>query len=1319
VFAAGNDAVNIDVTPFDPASYTSSSIVSVAASDQSDNRAGFSNFGVSSVDLAAPGVGIRSTLRDGTYGDMSGTSMAVPHVAGVAALLASVDPTLSVDNLKVLLMQKVDVLPQWAGLAASGGRLNAFKAAGALTPAAAGASAVFAGVNSTTQGNWFNLYGADGYSIVGDVTSLPAYATLTSSGADSWVWSASTSETRALRRATPPGRLAATWYQGTQFDLNVGLADGQPHTIALYCLDYDQVIRSQRLDVFDAATNALLDSRTIGSFSGGQYLVWTITGNVRIRVTRLAGNNAVVSGVFFGGVSAGNQPPTVSLTSPAPNATFAFGAPIPITADAADADGTIATVAFYADGQLLNTDATSPFAFTWPNASAGNHTLTAVATDNGGQPTTSAPVGISVTAPAGSASALFAGVDSTTQGNWSNLYGSAGYSIVGDATSLPAYATLTLPGAESWVWSASTAEARALRRAVAPGRLAATWYQGTQFDLNIGLADGQPHTIALYCLDYDSAVRSQRLEVFDAGTNALLDTRTMNGFSGGQYLVWTITGNVRIRVTRLAGNNAVVSGVFFGGVGQGNQPPTVALTSPAPGATFAFGASIPIAADAADAGGSIATVAFYADGQLLNTDATSPFAFTWPNAAAGSHTLTAVATDNAGQPTTSSPVTVSVSAPPGGGSSAVFIGVDGATQGDWLSFYGAAGYSIVSDTTSLPAYATVTPSGHDSWTWAGSTTDVRALRRAVAPGRVAATWYGDTQFDITVALTDSQPHPVAFYCLDYEGAGRSQRFDVFDAATNALLDTRTVSNLGGGLYVTWTVTGSVRVRVTRLGPKNAVVSGVFIGNVAAGNQAPTVALTSPAPAATFTLGATIPIAANAADQDGTVASVAFYADGQLLTTDTTSPYSFNWSTATTGSHILTAVATDNLGGPTTSAPVTISVTAPVVYQPPAIVPSTITLRADFVGTVGTGGNATSPVAAGPHLLLLKQLGSLSRWDGVTAQEILTRASAPAGVVPVGDEAILNVAANAAGTSVFVMFTSSEAPAAIPAFASPRAANAWQVLCRYDFNGIAMSNPQAIVAFQVNMYGHTGGGMVVLADGSVLFATGDNGDSGEDGRQYAQDPANHLSKILRINPSTSSVNVLAVGVRNVQRLFVNPNGGDQRLEFADLGGAIAEELNSVRVADLLVGPIENFGWGRNAGDNLAREGTFYIDSGGAATGPASTPEAGFVQPVAQFGREGAQLIAITGTVSSTVSFTNVAALFGDLASGNVLAVVGAPGTPGQSVYRVNLVNSAQAPVTLSGLAGGRPDPRFFQFPDGTVGVLLERTGAFYRLTQISQ
>src|SRR5688572_31170114 len=135
VFAAGNDGTNNDIVPFDPASMSSSSIVSVAASDGSDNRAGFSNYGASSVDLAAPGVSILSTTVSG-YGYASGTSMAAPHVAGAAALLASIDPSLSVDSLKLLLLQQVDPVPAWAGLVASGGRLNLFRAASAITPVA-------------------------------------------------------------------------------------------------------------------------------------------------------------------------------------------------------------------------------------------------------------------------------------------------------------------------------------------------------------------------------------------------------------------------------------------------------------------------------------------------------------------------------------------------------------------------------------------------------------------------------------------------------------------------------------------------------------------------------------------------------------------------------------------------------------------------------------------------------------------------------------------------------------------------------------------------------------------------------------------------------------------------------------------------------------------------------------------------------------------------------------------------------------------------------------------------------------------------------
>ena len=128
VFAAGNNGYNIDSKPFDPASFTSASIVTVAASDSADNRASFSNYGATAVDLAAPGVSIVSSTVSG-YGAMSGTSMATPHVAGAAALLAASNPTLTVAGLKSLMMTSVDPLAQWSGVVASGGRLNLFTAA--------------------------------------------------------------------------------------------------------------------------------------------------------------------------------------------------------------------------------------------------------------------------------------------------------------------------------------------------------------------------------------------------------------------------------------------------------------------------------------------------------------------------------------------------------------------------------------------------------------------------------------------------------------------------------------------------------------------------------------------------------------------------------------------------------------------------------------------------------------------------------------------------------------------------------------------------------------------------------------------------------------------------------------------------------------------------------------------------------------------------------------------------------------------------------------------------------------------------------------
>ncbi len=128
VAAAGNSGGDNDIYPHYPSSYTIGNIVAVGATDHNDQRvnAGWaSNYGITSVDIGAPGLDIYSTVPSGGYGYKSGTSMATPHVSGVLALVKGQFPGITVDAAKTLVFNSADVLPQLAGLWVTGGRLNA------------------------------------------------------------------------------------------------------------------------------------------------------------------------------------------------------------------------------------------------------------------------------------------------------------------------------------------------------------------------------------------------------------------------------------------------------------------------------------------------------------------------------------------------------------------------------------------------------------------------------------------------------------------------------------------------------------------------------------------------------------------------------------------------------------------------------------------------------------------------------------------------------------------------------------------------------------------------------------------------------------------------------------------------------------------------------------------------------------------------------------------------------------------------------------------------------------------------------------------
>ena len=127
VAAAGNDTSNNDITPHYPSSYNAPNVVAVAATDQNDALASFSNFGPTSVHLGAPGVNVLSTIIGGNYDFLSGTSMATPHVSGSAALVLS-RCALNTAGLKSQLLNNVDADPALAGITSTGGRLDIDKA---------------------------------------------------------------------------------------------------------------------------------------------------------------------------------------------------------------------------------------------------------------------------------------------------------------------------------------------------------------------------------------------------------------------------------------------------------------------------------------------------------------------------------------------------------------------------------------------------------------------------------------------------------------------------------------------------------------------------------------------------------------------------------------------------------------------------------------------------------------------------------------------------------------------------------------------------------------------------------------------------------------------------------------------------------------------------------------------------------------------------------------------------------------------------------------------------------------------------------------
>lgn len=409
--------------------------------------------------------------------------------------------------------------------------------------------------------------------------------------------------------------------------------------------------------------------------------------------------------------------------------------------------------------------------------------------------------------------------------------------------------------------------------------------------------------------------------------------------------------------------------------------------------------------------------------------------------------------------------------------------------------------------------------------------------------------------------------------------------------------------------------------------------------------------------------------------------------------------------------------------------------ASAAYAPVPVFDSPLVLQIVHHSNIGVQGGSTNiaePVAIGNDLYVIdKGARIISIADPGGLQTILDGSSLPANVTLSGNAGIINIA----GTSnrVYIGFYSSTLPSGFPPPAPlPVDSNYTTGQPRYDLvyvydrapNG-TLSNPAPVAAFDATttIYGHRGGGMLVLPDGRLLYARGDNLDFNYDGLAAPQDPGSTLSKLLILDPATQGVEVAAMGIRNSQHMTY-ADATQNTVLFSDIGWTVAEEINEIAVADLIDGTIiENFGWGRNA-DGNAREGGFYVSEGPESTatalGQAPMPEAGFTQPFAQFGRDGyAGYFAVSGPVVSATSFLDIGMLFGDLVRGVLFATLDGASSTFNDVYKVRLVDTAGQPTDLQSLLGvSRIDPRFFNFADGSAGLLSERTGDVFLLTEIA-
>ncbi len=627
--------------------------------------------------------------------------------------------------------------------------------------------------------------------------------------------------------------------------------------------------------------NTLLDSSTTSPFT----YTWNTPKVGADTLTAVAmdslGNRLTSVPVIIFVSPAGNKSPTATITSPIDNSTFLTPASVTINATAADSDGSIYKVDFFAGTTLLGSVTQSPYSFQWKNVPVGTYTLTIKATDNGGATTTSSTVNVIVKDP------IIPVVSIVSPVNNSSFSPPATITINANATDANStiakvefYSDATLLGSSttspySFTWSNVSFG----KYTITAKATATDGYTAISAPINInvspvackGLATSGDYSYEVFTYAGTVYYKFHPLAPIAGSSSAIVYLRTG---TSGSYPGYTMSssGSDFIYNIKIA-DGTITSFYFTYNVPAGGErnssanphsylsgstcvagAPNVSIISPSDATIYNAPASIAISATAASINDSITKVEFYNNTTLIGSSTQSPYSFTWSGVGVGTYPITAKATNGSGVSATSIPVNVVVVAPNTDGYCGTAVSKD---------------YEYKAETNN----GIVTITMHPLTPIAGSQYALVYLRQGLSGGYpgTAMTAVG-SDFIYTTAIANGTP--ISFYFTYQVPSGGEH-----NSSAN---------------------------------PHSYTVGSNCTGITAA---PPVIKIVSPINKQSFTEPASIAINVSALDtnSNGNITEVAIYNGATLLGKLKDSPYVYNWTNVPAGNYILSAKATSNSG----------------------------------------------------------------------------------------------------------------------------------------------------------------------------------------------------------------------------------------------------------------------------------------------------------------------------------------------------------------------------------------------------------------------